>query len=214
MIGGMTVLYSGLFNQDPKAFLPVIASGIIIWGFISGCISEGSSAFINSAATIRQVPAPLTVHVYRLIWNQFIVFLHNCAVLIPALLLVGKPITPTTFLAIPALCLVILNVTWMTLFFSTVSARFRDVPLIVYTVMTAMFMMTPVMWRPDFLPPERQWIAFYNPFTYLLEAIRNPLLGTQPTLMEWVIPMLIGVIGWTITLVVYGRSRTKIAYWI
>ncbi|MBD2750003.1 ABC transporter permease [Microvirga sp. BT688] len=213
-IGGMSLLYAGLFRQDLRSFLPLVASGIVIWGLIAGCVTEGTSVFISSSATIKQIPAPLTIHVFRVAWNQFIYFLHNFVLVILALLITGTPVTMASLLFIPALLLLILNLGWMILLLGTISARFRDVPLIVQSLLGALFMMTPILWQASFLPPARQWVAFLNPFTYLVEIVRIPLLGNQPSLVDWTVVGAMAIGGWIAAATLYGRSHKKIAYWI
>lgn len=214
MVGGMTVVYAGLFRQELKAFLPLVACGLVVWGFISGCISEGVNVFISASSTIKQLPAPLTIHVFRLVWTQFIYFLHNLPIIALAILITDIPLTPDMLLAFPALLLLIANLTWMSLLLGAIGARFRDVPLIVQSFMTALFMITPVLWQPSFLPPERQWIAFLNPFTYLVEIVRAPLLGTAPSLSIWLVAAALALVGGACAAILYGRSRTQIAFWV
>lgn len=213
-VAAMTIVYSGLFRQEIQTFLPLAASGIVVWTFIAGCLTEGCNLFIAASATIKQVPAPLTVHMFRLVWNQLIYFLHNIIVIFLALVVAGVPFNPATFLFVPALALLILNLGWLCLFFGTLSARFRDLPLIVQSLITGLFMATPVVWQISFLPPDRQWIAYVNPFTFLIEVIRLPLLGVAPPLTLWITVLGMAVVGWTLALLTYGWARTRIAYWI
>src|SRR3954453_18443127 len=74
------ILYAGLFENDLAVQLPNILVGFIIWGFISGCIIEGAEVFIPNVGLIPPLPAPLSVHVYRLVWRQVLFFLHNLVV--------------------------------------------------------------------------------------------------------------------------------------
>jgi ABC-type polysaccharide/polyol phosphate export permease len=214
MVGGMTLVYAGLFRQDLNTFLPLVASGLVVWGFISGCISEGVNVFISASSTIRQLPAPLTIHVFRLVWTQFIYFLHNTVIIALAIVITGIPLTPAILLVLPALLLLIVNLTWICLLLGAIGARFRDVPLIVQSFMAALFMITPVLWQPSFLPPERQWVAFLNPFTYLVEIVRAPLLGGVPPLSMWLIVTAMAIGGGLCAAMVYGWSRSKIAFWV
>jgi ABC-type polysaccharide/polyol phosphate export permease len=214
MVSGMTLVYGGLFRQELKSFLPLVASGIVIWGFISGCISEGVNVFISASSTIKQLPAPLTVHVFRLIWTQFIYFLHNVVIIVLVIVITDIPITPAMLFVVPALLLLIANLTWMCLLLGAVGARFRDVPLIVQSFMAALFMITPVLWQPNFLPPERQWVAYLNPFTYLVEIVRAPLLGTVLSPSMWLITAAMAIVGGACAAVLYGRSRSQIAFWV
>ena len=83
------ILYAGLFGNDLSLQLPYILVGFIVWGFISGCITEGAEVFIANEGLIKHLPAPLSVHVYRLVWRQTLFFLHNLVVYV--VMLVGLP---------------------------------------------------------------------------------------------------------------------------
>ena len=47
------ILYAGLFGNPLEEQLPYILVGFIVWGFISGCISEGSDVFIANVGLIH-----------------------------------------------------------------------------------------------------------------------------------------------------------------
>lgn len=213
-VGAMTIVYSGLFRQEIRTFLPLTACGIVIWTLIAGCLLEGCNLFIAAGATIKQVPAPLIVHAFRLIWTQLIYFFHNIVVVFLALAVTGLLFQPANLLFLPALVLLTLNLGWMALLLGTLSARFRDMPLIVNSLITGLFMATPVLWQISFLPPERQWVAYINPFTFLIEITRLPLLGIAPSASLWAIVLAMALGGWAVALAIYGWARTRIAYWV
>jgi homopolymeric O-antigen transport system permease protein len=74
------ILYAGLFGNPFEEQLPYILVGLIVWGLISGCINEGVDVFISNVGLIHHLPAPLSVHVYRLVWRQMLFFAHNLVV--------------------------------------------------------------------------------------------------------------------------------------
>src|SRR3954465_1034486 len=74
------VLYAGLFGNDISVQLPYLLTGFIIWNFISGRGGGGAEVFIPNPGLIPPLAAPLSVHVYRLIWRQTLFFLHNLVV--------------------------------------------------------------------------------------------------------------------------------------
>jgi ABC-type polysaccharide/polyol phosphate export permease len=213
-VTAMTLVYAGLFRQQISTFLPLVACGTVIWAFIAGCLVDGSTVFVSASATIKQVPAPLTIHVFRLVWNQLIYLAHNAVVVVIALAFAGVPLRAETALVFPALVLLLVNLSWMALLLGAVGARYRDVPLIVQSFITGLFMVTPVLWQISFLPPDRQWLAYVNPFTYLLEIVRVPLLGTAPSATLWAAVILMAVAGWLASVLIYARARTRLAYWI
>ena len=80
----MGILYGALFGEPVHTFLPYVATGLLIWNFINGCILEGSEVFIANEGLIRFLPAPISLHVYRLLWRQTLFFLHNLVISAPA----------------------------------------------------------------------------------------------------------------------------------
>src|SRR5215218_7803076 len=137
------VLYAGLFGNDLSVQLPYILVGFIVWGFISGCIGEGSDVFIANEGLIKQLPAPLSVHVYRLIWRQILFFAHNMIVYAVMLVVFPQPLNWASLTAIPAFLLLAVNGTWVALLLGVVTTRFRDLSPIIQSIVQLLFFMTP-----------------------------------------------------------------------
>lgn len=107
------------------------------------------------------------------------VFLYN-AVVLGGGVLWFLPFDPVNLLpALAGLAVIGGFLFRLSLLVGRLSARFRDIPLIVSNMLQVVLFMTPIMWRADAL--NSRWIAEINPFYYMLELVRNPLLG-QPCL--------------------------------
>ena len=212
LVGGLGVLYAGLFRMDVADYLPFVAAGLIIWGLLSGLITEGCAAFIGAEGIIKQVNLPLSVHVYRVVWRNLIVFAHNVAIYVAAAVIFSIQPGWTGLLVLPGLALLCLNGVWMGLLFGLVSARFRDVPQIVASVVQVAFFLTPIIWKPELLP-DRAFVLELNPFFHLVELVRAPSLGQAPGLVSWFAAAGITLGGWLVTLLMYRRYRWRIAYW-
>ena len=98
----MGILYGALFHEPIQTFLPYVATGLLIWNFINGCILEGSEVFIANEGLIRFLPAPLTLHVYRLVWRQTLFFAHNLVIWALLMIIFQQPVHWSSLLAIPA----------------------------------------------------------------------------------------------------------------
>jgi ABC-2 type transport system permease protein len=213
MVGALGLLYGTIFKQDMHEYLPFIAAGFILWGLIANLILDGTRAFIGAEGLIRQLPAPLSVHVYRVLWSNLITFAHNAWIFVLVALWYGFNPGWTALLALPALLLLMLNGFWMALLLGLLSARFRDIPLVVANVVQVMFFITPVIWKPNMLP-GRAIILDLNPFHHLLEILRAPLLGRVPTLDNWAAVLLITLVGWAVALWFFSTYRWRLAYWV
>src|SRR5471030_1256689 len=71
-IVGMGPLYGALLKLSNKDFIPYLSLGIITWGLISMLLMEGGSSFHSAESMIRSVRLPLTLHILRGIYRNFI----------------------------------------------------------------------------------------------------------------------------------------------
>ncbi len=215
------ILYAGLFDTELSIQLPHILVGFIVWAFISGCIAEGSEVFIANEGLIKHLPAPLSVHVYRLVWRQSLFFAHNLIVYAVMLLVFPQDLQWTALAAVPAFALLALNGAWVALGVGIITTRFRDILPITQSVVQLMFFLTPIVWIYDDLVnsanPEiasRARLAEFNPFLHFIEIIRAPLLGQDQEVRHWVVVLAITVVGWALTMVVLRRYRSRVSYWV
>ena len=215
------LLYAGLFQNDLSVQLPNILVGFIIWGFIAGCITEGSEVFISNVGLITHLPAPLSVHLYRLVWRQTLFFLHNLVVYLVMLVVFPQDLHWTDLAAVPAFGLLVLNGAWVALLLGIVTTRFRDLAPIIQSVVQLAFFMTPIVWiyqdllnSPNPTIAERARLAELNPFLHFVEMLRRPMLGQPQELRYWVVVLVCTVVGWALTLFVLRRYRSRVSYWV
>ena len=215
------ILYAGLFGNPLATQLPYILVGFIVWAFISGCILEGADVFIKNEGLIKHLPAPVSVHVYRLVWRQTLLFAHNLVVYVVMLVIFPHPLHWTALAAFPAFALLAINGAWVALLFGMASARFRDMNPIIASIVQLMFFLTPIVWiYEDFLNSpnpaiaERARIAEINPFLHFIEIIRRPMLGQDQLWHHWVVVLVITVVGWAVTLLALRRYRARVSYWV
>ena len=142
----MGILYGALFGEPIDTFLPYVATGLLIWNFINGCILEGSEVFIANEGLIRFLPAPISLHVYRLLWRQTLFFLHNLVICGAARDHLPAAAERVVLLAVPAFLLLILNGGWLAVLAGIIATRFRDIPPIIASLTQLLFFMTPIVW--------------------------------------------------------------------
>lgn len=218
---GMTVtalgiLYSQLFNQDLAEHLPYLAVGFIMWGFISGCLLDGTEVFIQNEGLMKQLPAPLSVHILRLVWRQTLLFGHNVVIYFIVLAIFRMPLNASVVLAVPALVLMMANGAWVATLFGIVATRFRDIPPVIGSLMQLIFFMTPIVWNAEILEEKggNMAIAKLNPLFHYIEILRDPLLGHDIVLTNWIVVGALTVVGWGVALLVLRNYRARVTYWV
>ncbi len=216
----MGLMYSVLFGQDLAVLLPHITIGLIVWGMIAGCILEGSAVFSANVGLITQLPAPLSVHVYRLVWRQLLLFGHNLIIYFILLAVFRIPIHWTILTAFVALALLAINGAWVAIVAGIVATRFRDISPILESVVQLLFFMTPIVWMTDTIRQnggqyaERARLAELNPLFHYLEIIRAPMLGHEQHAYHWFIVLAITVAGWILALFFLRNYRARVPYWV
>lgn len=213
MVLALGTLYGIILDVEMTEYLPYLAAGFVIWGFVSGMIQDAVGAFIRGEGLIKQLPAPFSIHVYRSIWVNIIIFSHNIVIYFLVAIWFNKLPNLATLLVLPAILLLTLNGVWIGIMLGLLSARFRDIPQIVASLLQLMFFITPIFWTPSMVP-GKTYILEFNPFYYLVEIVRSPLLGQIPDSNLVYGTIMITIIGWILALILYTPFRWRIPYWV
>lgn len=213
LIGSLGLIYSQVFHMELKTYLPFLCLGFVIWGFISSSATECCSAFLESESTIKQVKLPFSVYILRVIWRNFIVFLHTAVIFIPVALIFGEKPSVVMLLAVPGLALVYLNLLWLGFVLAILSTRFRDVPLIVSSLLQLFFFGSPILW-PASTVGDHSIVVEANPVYHLVEIVRAPLLGAAPTGLSWCVSLGLVLPGSLAAIALFRRASRRIVYWL
>ena len=213
LVAALGTLYGTLFKVEIAEYVPFLALGFTVWTLISGLINDGCTTFINAGSIIKQSNLPLSVHVYRKVWRNHLIFFHNAVIFVVVAIIFSIWPGWTGLLALPGLVFLCLNGIWVGLLLGIISARFRDVPPIVASVVRVLFFVTPIIWMPE-LMPGRALVLDFNPLYHFVELVRAPLLGQVPGFVSWLAVSGITLGGWLVAFVLLRRYRRRIAYWV
>jgi lipopolysaccharide transport system permease protein len=209
----MGFLSSFLFGGTISKSVPYVCAGMLFWSLITQMINDGAVLYVSSSRYITQIKSPLTVFLMQVVWRNLIIAAHNATIyIIVAAIFVVIP-SAAMLLWLPGLALVVICLTWIALVAAVVSARYRDIPVIIQNILTILFWFTPLMYFPEQLHRHR-FVADYNPFTHMIALVREPLLGGTPTLNDWLVVLAIAVFGWIGTFLFFARFRARIVYWL
>jgi ABC-2 type transport system permease protein/lipopolysaccharide transport system permease protein len=190
-----------------------VATGLIVFGLISSLITDASTVFIAGARAILQVKAPISVYLYQMVWRNLIIFGHNMVIYLVVVLAFRFNPGWVVLISIVGMVLIATLGIWTGIVLGALSARFRDVPPIIGTIVQVVFFLTPIFWRPEQLP-DRALFVELNPFFHLVEIVRFPLLGQAPPLRTWLFVVGLNGVGAIMALVFFAKYRARISYWV
>ncbi|MGF0130543.1 ABC transporter permease [Dietzia cinnamea] len=220
MAVALGLLYSILFQIPLADFLPHVTVGLIMWGFISGCIKEGAEVFIANEGLIKQLPSALSVHVYRLVWRQFLFLCHNLVIWVVLMVVFPRPLGWELLLSVLGMAVLMVNGVWVSMLFGILATRFRDIAPLLDSMVQLLFYMTPIVWTTQTLYEQggqiadRARIAEINPLYHYLEIVRAPMLGQSVDAYHWWIVLACTAVGLLLAFVALRRFRSRVPYWV
>ncbi len=145
--------------------------------------------------------------------RNIIIFAHNLIILPIVYLISETPISWHAALFIPGFAIVLANLAWIGYVLAILSARFRDIPQIVQSIVQVAFFISPVVFKPSQLRVDHP-VLIFNPFASMLDVMREPLLGQLPNITSYLILLGLLVFGWLLGLVFAGKYSHRVVYWL
>jgi lipopolysaccharide transport system permease protein len=215
-IGVMGLVFPLLWHTNVKTYLPFFSSGFIIWTFVSTSIMESCGTFLDLSGLIKQVSLPYSVYANTVVVRNVIVLLHHLLVYVVIALIFQVPINLNTLCIIPALLILCLTGSWVSILLGLVVARFRDIKQLITSFLQIAMFVTPIFWMPDQLGVSSlaKFIIAANPLYHFVAIARAPLLGQAPSLINWVASLCFCLIGWAITMRLLGKYYRHLVFWL
>lgn len=203
-----------LFNLPLDTYLSYFCLGHVFFTFFSTTINEGCQTYIASEAFLKQTPYPKMTFVFRVVWRNLLLLAHNAPIVLGVLWWSGLLSQVQLGWWVLGLLLTVGSATLAVALLGAVAARFRDIPMIVTSVMQISFFVTPVMWQAQQLTERAQLVVHWNPLAAFLELLRAPLLGQAPSTEAWAMACAVLALLLVLYLAVYVRIRRRIVYWL
>jgi ABC-type polysaccharide/polyol phosphate export permease len=213
-IYSMGMLYGHLFKMDLAVYYPFLATGILGWNLISLIVNDATMTFVHAEQFIKQMKQPYSVFMMQSVTRNFIIFFHNILVLVPLVIFFQLKININTLFIFVSLLILWINAVSYSTILALLGTRFRDIPILVASLIQVVFFLTPIMWSPTILPLRYHFIIDYNPFAQFMELFRNPLLGKMPSNYALGITLGLTMLGIFFSFIIFSRYRARIAYWL
>lgn len=205
---------SGRFlGSDMSVYLPFFIVGMTIWGFISSVAIESCMTLVQSGGLIKATNMPLAIYVMRMVQRNFIIFLHNSAIIPLVWLVYPWHVGAYSLLSIVGFFEVYVCVACAAVTLGIACTRYRDIPPVVAAVVQVLFFVSPIIWQPEQLRGGHE-VLVYNPIAHLLATARDPLLNKGVPMESWIIATLTVLISVLIASGVYARYKKRVVYWV
>jgi len=209
----LAFVFSGVLHTDFPTYIAYIGAGLLTWQLVQSLVTEACNSVTEHASYLQNVRMPLTTIAGRIVFRNAIVFAHHIVAVIGLLFLFGLQFTPMIVWALPGAGLILMLGYFLVMMVGPICTRFRDVPLVISSVMQVMFFLTPIFWKPAESSHDPTFILA-NPFYHLVELVRAPILGEMATPLNWTFSLWCCAVVGVLAVVSVATTRKRLALWL
>lgn len=212
IIAGLSFVNTSIFSQPASTIVPWIGFGILAWNYIIQIIEDAYSIFTNKIFLNVNFQV-LDIVIVNIIKN-IIFFLHNLIIFIIIIFYFElEPLSQFHYLILGIVFYLIYSICILILI-GLLCTRYRDFILIIKNLTFLTFLVTPIFWLPDAIGANRAVLLDYNFVFHIIQIIRDPLLGVEPSNLTLMTNFIITILIVPLTFVVYKKNKKKFVFWI
>ena len=186
--------------------------GMVVWFFISPCITNGCNAVFSKVNVITKMKFPVSILPATVVMKEL--FNHFCLMIILVIIFLCGGIYPSLHwltLIYYLLCAIVFSIS-LSLTTSVLNMLARDTRKLILACMRLLMYLTPILWDIKLLPHTLQVIMKLNPIYYLVCGYKDCFFFHEGILFYWKQMLVFWV--WTIGLfwigsVIMYKFRTK-----
>lgn len=209
----LSVVFGHHEGHGPDYFA-YLAAGMISWNFITGTINSGASLFSKNANYMLNLQIPFSFYVFRSITESVAKLAFQAPVYIAVLAFFPHLLSLKMLMFLPGMLVLLFTAFWVAPLLGIIGSRFNDAAYLISIAMRLLFFISPVFWKAHAGRGGRDLMAAYNPFTYFLDVVRQPLLGTMPSAKAWTVALTVTLVGSLVTYLAFRRYRQAIIFWV
>jgi len=212
IIGGV---YSIIFGADPKEFIPMLFAGLNPWLFLSGTADGGTMSFIGAEGYLKQTTVNAQIFPIRTTLVNFINLLYSLLAFFAIYLFLQPDLFSAKMLmCLPGLVLMFIFALGLANLSAIVNLNVRDYQPLQGLIIQGLFYATPIIYQASMLEEKGFGIVYrINPFYYMLEIVRTPMLGNSiPPAETYFIAILLAVGIFTFSIFVVMKGKKTIPF--
>jgi ABC-2 type transport system permease protein len=183
----LAIVFSQVFGGDEQ-YAVYVLSGLMPWTFFSQTTSACIVGLLWGGSLIHRIYMPRTVFAVSAIGTGLVNLCLSLVPLLGLMFITGVKLTwSALLLPVPILFLAMFSL-GVGLFLSSIAIRFADVAEMYQIILTAWFYLSPIIYKPEFLPEQFAWLIKLNPMFYLINFFRAFIYeGRFPSLEEYLL---------------------------
>lgn len=208
------LIYSVIFGTDPRTLVPMLFAGLNPWTFISSSADGGTVSYLGAEGYIKQTTVSSQIFPIRIVIVGFVNLLYGIiAFFLVYLFMAPDNFHPRMLMVLPGLFILFVAAIAIANIASVINLFIRDYQPFQSLVLQGLFYVTPIIFTTDMLDQKGYSIVYkLNPFYYLIEVVRTPMLGTQlPSFQVYFVSVILSLILFIFSIRIVIKSCNGLA---
>lgn len=203
------VVFDARYNSE---YVSYVAVGLFVWFYISDNINNAVGLFVREEGFIKGTPLPISLYVMRQFMQSCIRSFYSLLGCIIILILGGTSADYTWFLSLLSLFLILLVTPPVILIFAFLGAFIPDAKFLIQNAMRIGMFLTPVFWSYENSGGLRHYLYWWNPFTYFLEIVRDPIVEGYIHSFDFMVCVSLGIFAWLFGAYLLGKLKKEVVF--
>lgn len=205
-------VYSGLFKVQFFSYISYLATGFMGWIWVASIISASGTIFIEHSNMIKSSPILLSNLIWSHCMHNFIIFIYQTPLILFFYTFGITEFNINFLFIIPSLIIVFIINLSVAAILSVLIPRFLDIQKLITSAIIIIMITTPILWQPGMMSGARKLIYLLNPIYYIVEIIRNPLIGMDPNYSHYLISVIIAIVSTIVGCFCYQKYSRSVVF--
>ena len=197
------IVFPLILRNTQENYVIFLCCGLIPWTFFSTGINRSAFNIIENGNIVKKVFFPREILPISVITSEAVNFMISTIIILAFVVFGGLGITKYILFYPLILIVQYFLVLGISFIISSITVYLRDIQHFIGVLLQLLFYAAPVVYAPETIPADFEWILKYNPMTYVINAYRDVFYNqVKPDLNGlgtiFIISMVICVIGYCI----------------
>jgi ABC-2 type transport system permease protein len=209
----LTIVFSHAFRSITPDYPAFVLSGLIAWLFFSQSTNAITLHLIWGGDLFRRIYIPRTTFAISAIGTGLINLVLSLIPLLLVIVVISRTIHWTVIFVPIAILFLAMFALGIGLLVATIAVYFADVAEMYQIVLTAWMYLTPILYPPDYLPPQYQIFLRLNPMYHMVQLFRSFVYyGQLPSASEFLLAGGIATVTLALGWWIFTKKADEFAY--
>ena len=209
-------VYAFVFQIILKSEIPnytvYLCCGLIPWQYFSAVILRGAASIIDNGNIIKKVYFPREILPISVVTSEGVNFLISTIIILGFTIFGGIGLSFNILWYFVIVAIQYIVSIGFAFIVSSFSVYFRDLLHLLGILIQLLFYATPIVYAPNTIPENFQWILKFNPMTYVINGYRDIFYYKQmPDLSSMAIVLVIGIIVCLLGYFIFSKLQRRFA---